>query len=219
MEYLVQERNFRGVSYKIACVNRPQFGGQDPSFFSHDDESVVRDRDWNIQPGDVVVDIGSAFGSYALTALAVGASHAVCFNYNQEENGFVTESLKLNGWENKLTIISEGIYSKTGYLNDSTQHFSEFPVDGYFKVSKLDDIELNVNRVDWMKLDVEGAEVDVLQGAEKLISRFRPKVLVENHQFKDNTIEQRVRDTMNGHGYKFVSCFPYHGVSHSLFTP
>jgi FkbM family methyltransferase len=45
----------------------------------------------------------------------------------------------------------------------------------------LDDIvaELRLSRVDFMKLDVEGAEMLVLKGAKQTLARFRPALLVE----------------------------------------
>ena len=38
-----------------------------------------------------------------------------------------------------------------------------------------------LNRVDWIKLDVEGAEVEVLKGAEQSIQRFHPVLFIEVH--------------------------------------
>lgn len=216
----VREYSFRGVAFKIACLHRY---AQDASWFSHEDESIVRDRDWHIGPGDVVIDIGSAFGSYSLTALASGASHVVCFNPNQEENGFVRESLRLNGWEDRATIYSTGLYSKSGWLRDTDQTFSEIAQEGFFEVKALDDVGISfpgdLTGTPWMKIDVEGGEVHVLQGARGVINKYRPNMLIENHQFIDHTLEQRVVDFLVDFDYKFVHCVPHHGVSHSLLVP
>jgi FkbM family methyltransferase len=38
---------------------------------------------------------------------------------------------------------------------------------------------LRLERVDFIKIDVEGMELDVLEGAKSILSRFRPPVLVE----------------------------------------
>ena len=40
---------------------------------------------------------------------------------------------------------------------------------------------LSLDRVDWMKLDVEGAECEVLEGSRDVMSRLRPRIFVEVH--------------------------------------
>jgi hypothetical protein len=71
-----------------------------------------------------------------------------------------------------------------------------------------------------MKLDVEGAEVHVLKGAEHLIRTLRPVLLIENHIFKASDLEAEVRNLLTKEmGYVEVSTSPYHSVSHSLFNP
>ena len=40
---------------------------------------------------------------------------------------------------------------------------------------------LSLNRVDWMKLDVEGAECEVLEGSREVLSRLQPTIFVEVH--------------------------------------
>jgi hypothetical protein len=71
----------------------------------------------------------------------------------------------------------------------------------------------------WMKLDVEGAEVHVLQGAKETIKRYRPKLLIENHLFVKRTLEQDVRDLLLSWDYREVATHPYHSVSHSFYEP
>jgi hypothetical protein len=39
-----------------------------------------------------------------------------------------------------------------------------------------------LTQVDWIKLDVEGAEVEVLKGAEQSIRRFHPVLFIEVHR-------------------------------------
>jgi hypothetical protein len=73
-------------------------------------------------------------------------------------------------------------------------------------------------KVDWIKIDVEGAELAVLRGAEQVIRRERPRLLVENHLFLYPSIEQEVKDFVLGLdlGYQ-VETRPHHSVSHSFF--
>lgn len=214
---MIKDLTFRGVPYKISASEETP---QQPSWFSFEDESVVRDRDWAVSPGDVVLDVGSAYGSYALTALASGASLVHTWNPNAGENSVLRDSLALNGWADRVLLHEGGLWGRSGFLRDTDLEFSETePVEGGFRVRALDGYDLGLPRLDWMKLDVEGAEAEVLAGAAGLIARLRPRILVENHVFKDPSIPARVEAVLSPLGYAHVSTHPYHGVSHSVWSP
>ena len=233
---MITERiySFKGIDYRIACTDTYP---QHPSWFSFEDESSVRDALWNIAPGDCVFDVGAAYGSYTMTALSQGAARVFAWSPQGEsgipqEADFMDLSLALNNWTDKCTIYRSGVYRESGWLNASTQEFSptEPPVasSDVIRVDVLDDWFVNefapqeskhsYSRF-WLKLDVEGAEVDVLSTSSKLISALRPHIQVENHNFKRPVIEQEVRDLVLSYGYREVSRTPYHAVSHSLFVP
>lgn len=223
---MIQELDFRGKPYKIHVQNRTP---QDPSWFSFYDEATVRDRDFTIGPGDVFIDVGSAYGSYLLPALASGATCAIAFNPNAEENLGLGRNVELNGWVGRVIVYHTGLYSSEGALEDLGQDFkpgSEVPPK-YFKVRPLDEF-LHRNFVlspsfekIWIKLDVEGAEVEVLKGATRFLTQYRDKIhlLIENHVFKISDIDVQVREFLTGMDFVHMRTTKYHGVSHSLYIP
>lgn len=238
---LYRDYQFRGRSFKIACMEPYP---QHPSWYTFEDEVVVRDAVWHIGDGDLILDVGSGYGSYAITGLVSGAARVFAWSPQSQDSespdpsvsrfadkDFFQESLRQNGWLDKCEIYSHGVYDRSGWLNADTQEFSEFEVTGHdwIKVDVLDKWlkEDFLPRFDpssfkrvWMKLDVEGAELNVLQGAMETIRVLRPTILVENHRFKDPSLEPRVRDLIVGGGsYRETYCAPYHAVAHSLFEP
>jgi FkbM family methyltransferase len=210
----MDERSFRGVTFAVCRLNF-----EPASVYSFDDETGVRDRDWLVQAGDVVADVGSAYGSYAVPALAIGATHVHCVNPNTEEQDTLAATLAANGWADRATLHRVGVHGRAGYLRDDDQAWSDTPRDGFFAVTTLDALMPGVDRLDWMKLDVEGAEADVLRGSEGLIQRCRPRILVENHRFVDVRLPRRVRQYLETLGYRELRDTPYHSVSHALFEP
>lgn len=201
-----------------------------PSHWTHHDEQAVRDALWNIEPGDVILDIGAAYGSYSLSALARGAARIWAWSpqglpgeISQEQ--IFSESLTMNDWSDKVTIYGDhGLFSREGWLNCEDQTFYGMepePHSDIIRVSTLDAWgKLNQpEKVDWMKLDVEGAETDIMRGGASFVRYYRPKVLVENHNFKRATIEQEIRNFLLAMNYREVQTLPHHQVTHSLYVP
>jgi FkbM family methyltransferase len=199
------------------------------SWWSFEDEQSVREALWDIKPGDLVLDIGCAYGSYTLPALAAGAAKVICWTPDENELALLRQSLKLNGWEDKCIIKAAGVFGKDGWLEAYTQAFSEGPFtqaftgpQQVFEVHPLefwkDEIPTDYERV-WMKLDVEGAEFDILQGAEQLLQTLNPHVFVENHEFKAPGIGNRIKEFLEGLGWTHIETRPYHSITHSSYAP
>jgi FkbM family methyltransferase len=145
----------------------------------------------------VILDIGSNFGYF---------SRVVADNVNYKEihlfepcNQYHNESIKLlsdkkNIYHNnvaigsqsqKLTLYKERLDSNPGWntllKKDPMQH------DGFYnnltpeevQVVKLDEYYKDINQIDFIKIDVEGWERHVLEGAFELIEKFKPYLLIE----------------------------------------
>ena len=224
---MIKELHFRGAPYRISFTE--QAGFQHPSWFSFEDEYDVRERDWKIESGDVVLDVGAAYGSYSLTALAAGASQVYAWSPQgppgeKAERELFAESLELNEWSPYCRIYDCGCYDKTGWLNASTQEFFAVepePSGDIIRVERLDDwmARNDPRRIDWMKLDVEGAEEHVIIGGQGLIEHHHPKLLIELHLFKDGELGVKVAAQLARMGYAQKSYHPYHAVGHAVFTP
>ena len=224
---MVKDFEFRGLPFKVACCeDYPDH----PTWYSFVDEQDVRLRNWGVAPGQVCLDVGASFGSYTAAALASGAAHVYSWCPEGVPNGpreadTLHETLALNGWEGRCTIFVNGVYDRDGWFTTNENRFDaeEPPNRGpnTIPVRTLDSFhrEHALARADWMKLDVEGAEVEVLRGGEKLIRELRPRILVENHVFVRATIADEVRALLESWGYRHVSTVPYHTVSHSLYEP
>jgi FkbM family methyltransferase len=74
-------------------------------------------------------------------------------------------------------------------------------------------------RPDILKMDVEGAEYDVLIGAERTIGRHRPKLLIELHHFDGNLAAHPVPDLLTSWGYRIQWIERSEMTSHILATP
>lgn len=227
----IHSKTFRGRPFKFAEVRGTP--ADHASWWSFDDEQELRDRWWNPQVGETVLDIGAAFGSYALPALALGA-RVVCFSPADFDTELLEKNLSLNPeLAQRCMVVRDGLYSGTGWFDPDHCKFvaSEMDKSGgtrpqdtkqWLAVRSLDDFldeRPGIERVDWVKLDVEGAELEVLRGAEKCLRMYRPRILVENHELHIKGIENQVRDHLVGMGLGYVCDGPHQhcAVSHSFF--
>ena len=155
--------------------------------FSEGEVEVFRQL---VRPGMVVLDIGANIGAHTLFfARAVGASGVV---HAFEPQRIVYQALAANVALNSLTNVhchQAILGERQGTLLvppiDYTQanNFGGLELGGWstgepVQVVRLDD--LGIERCDFMKLDVEGMELDVLRGARALLRRCGPLLYVEN---------------------------------------
>ena len=135
--------------------------------------------------GDIAIDGGSFDGAtsrdFSMQGAKVYAFEMDAQNYQNclpraEKYNFVIENLGLSYQEGKEFYYSSGTGSLKGY-GDVEGNFID--LDTYVN-------RKNLPRVDYIKLDIEGAELDMLHGAAKTISRWKPKMAVSAyHKLED----------------------------------
>lgn len=171
----VIELALRGHAYSV-----PQGG----LFF--DDEEEIRERYWRIEEGDVVLDLGAGYGSYTLPALACGA-RVYAIDSNKAALDVLLAAALLNGFTD-ITTLHMAVYDGSSEIplalkrqhkhseHSPSRHVHWATLDGLVAGGVVDE-----GRVDWLKIDVEGAELGVLEGGVKLLERHRPNLIIEDH--------------------------------------
>jgi FkbM family methyltransferase len=151
--------------------------------------------------GQTVYDIGAHIGIYTLFfARAVGSGGNVfAFEPNPDNYQELTEHIRINNFLNviakqmaigskkgKTTLLVPTLDSSRGSMSKETksqilvadENTKSFEVD----VDSLDClITGDSKKPDFIKIDVEGAEIDVLQGAERILKLYKPKLFIEIH--------------------------------------
>src|ERR1017187_1579172 len=154
-----------------------------------------------LKPGNVVIDIGSNSGLYAIfySKLVRESGKVYAFEPDQESYATLQENLKLNNCQNvstynlalsnresKIEMVS--ITHNDGRLKngDSFKYIKEIEENDLESANtntavKLDDLdEFNaLYAIDFVKIDVEGAELLVLQGCVNTIIKHRPVIIFE----------------------------------------
>lgn len=146
-----------------------------------------------VQPceGEVFIDVGGYIGSYSISAAkAVGpAGQVVILEPESNNRRQLERNLALNGITN-CQVLPLAAWSASGTVG---WHQDNHPVwhrveeardDNAVDAVRIDDVvhRLSLTRVDWIKMDIEGVELDALKGAEGTLRRFRPKLFIEIHE-------------------------------------
>lgn len=146
--------------------------------------------------GGVVLDIGAHIGQFTLLAAKrVGPTGRVlAFEPNPETRTRLDANVALNGLAN-VTVVAEGLAAQSGtrrlYFGGEAHNIGAASLDAkagqqWVEVTcaRLDDVveREGVGRVDLVKLDVEGAEVEVLEGGGETMANHRPAVVFEANE-------------------------------------
>jgi FkbM family methyltransferase len=149
-----------------------------------------------LRPGMTVLDIGAHHGLYTLLcSKCVGRmGQVIAFEASPRECRRLARHVRINACSN-VRIEPHAVGSRSGLadlyvVNGSCNWGNSLraPVvfESTFKIPvqvfPVDDVllELGISRVDFIKLDVEGAELSALKGTARLLRRVaRPAILVE----------------------------------------
>lgn len=200
------------VTYKIA-VGRYDPYGQYFSIIHSIENQIVEYLLRLVQPNSSIVDVGSAFGSFTLPFLASG--HPV-YSFEVDPKAFheMMNHIRLNQFRSELVnCYNIGLYDKetTGDYYDMKR----------VKFRRLDDVLPDLTNVSFLKIDVEGAELEVMKGGAQLLQHNEPTLWIECHEIFNKGVTQRVLDYVKEIGFKGYTVKEYEmvqGTKHLLIA-
>ena len=150
-----------------------------------------------LEPGSIVIDIGANIGNHALF-LHDKCDRVECFEPNPEIADRLQANIDLNGASN-IHVHRIGLGNREGVIPFALNVIGNPGHSGFFSMEGRDpsmftEVELPIKvadkaiealelpRLDFIKIDVEGLELEVLQGLQKTISKYRPLVTFEHHE-------------------------------------
>jgi FkbM family methyltransferase len=187
----------------------------------HEDEIIEH---FNPKQGDIVVDVGAHIGRYTIIASKrVGENgKVIAIEAHPGNYEMLNRNIKLNGLTNVMTL-NYAVYSKEtkiklflpGEKSNRTiyntlissratdeEKFVEVnanTLDNLLQQGGISDAEVN-----WIKIDVEGAELEVLKGAHDTMSNSKNiTFLIEVHNVEDGkNLYRPIMDLMEKHNFK-----------------
>ena len=163
-----------------------------------------KDKQFTIDPADVVIDIGAHIGSFSIWAARQAPNGRVyAFEPNDENHIFLVENKKLNNLTN-LEIFNFAVSDKDGEASFfNSEHLSmshSFFETGAENTTTVRTVSLagileanKIDHVNYLKIDAEGAEYLIVLNAPPEVLSKVDKIFIEYHDYLDH-----------GHHYKDI---------------
>lgn len=147
--------------------------------------------------GEVVIDIGCYCGTQTVFYSELVGENGLVLGFEPDNESFNSLSLNISQSKFSKNIIIQkvGIYNFDGKISFSGNGSMASKIEScenenqqnQIEVKKLDTIakEYNLQRVDFVKMDIEGSEIEVLKSSTDFINRFKPKFIIEPHYVND----------------------------------
>src|SRR5919202_898414 len=194
---------------------------------------------FNTKQGDIVVDVGAHIGKYTLIASKrVGVNgKVIAIEAHPGNYEMLNRNIKLNGLTNVISL-NYAVYSKEtkiklflpGEKSNRTIYNTLISTratdeEKFVEVNAdtLDDLlqnnEISHADINWIKIDVEGAELEVLKGADSIMSNSKNiTLLIEVHDIEDGkNVYRPIMDLMEKYNFKieFENTWP-NGEKHVI---
>jgi FkbM family methyltransferase len=177
-----------------------------------------------ITKGEVVVDCGAHFGAFTLYAARAVGEKGTVVAFEPDSLNFekLVSNIELNRLTNVIAL-KKGVYSKNASLAFESSHddAAHFLADGgldsrpgtCLPVVTLDSElgALGIRRVDFIKMDVEGAEIEAVKGAARtLASNDVSLAIASYHEVEGKPTALALEGWFASQGYNALTQFPAH---------
>jgi FkbM family methyltransferase len=179
-----------------------------------------------VKRDDVVIDAGGCWGDTALY-FAQDAAQVFCFECMPSNIRILEGNLALNpSLATKINLVQKALWRRSGerLVFEDTGPGSRCSSEGTgvdVETQSLDDFVItnSLERVDFIKMDIEGSESEALIGAERTIRKYRPQLAVcLYHDIRDFASIPNWIASLNL-GYRFyIGHFTIHAEETVLFA-
>ena len=148
--------------------------------------------------GDIVLDCGANVGVTVREAMKAGARRVIAIEPAPENIEALRRNFRHEVESGLVTIYPKGVWNKDDVLTmhvDAHNSAANSLVlhrpsekDTEIAVTTIDKLtkELALPRIDYIKMDIEGAEVPALEGAKAILAEFHPRLSIAAYHKADD---------------------------------
>lgn len=183
------------ITLKTEIESEEKFQETLNSWFASEGDKTLR-LDYDLHQGSVVFDVGGYLGTWATSIFCRYDSNIFIFEPVQDFHNIICNLFKHN---KKIQAFNIGLSNKTfatniGLLSDGSSAYKEAPVTELVMMKNIDEFikEHSIERIDLMKINIEGGEYDLLKGLlDSGNINIINNIQVQFHNFHPNAVALR----------------------------
>ena len=193
------------------------------------EQSGRLDHDQNMLPivlshipvGGVVIDVGAFIGDHTIAYLNKVRENGMVYAFEPYINAFECLKFNLKNYKN-LNAFNYALGNSEDYISmeivETNDGMNFIKQGNDIRITRLDTISQNFTKLDFIKIDCEGYELDVLQGGQRTIQKYKPKMLIEINEMtlnRNNVKREDIYEWLDVAGYVYHNIYPNHGLFES----
>jgi FkbM family methyltransferase len=148
-----------------------------------------------VQPGDVVIDCGADIGTFTRLVLEMGASKVIAVEPALGNQASLQRTFYREIAEGRVKLYPKGVWNKDDFMTlynpgiyGSVVTQITSGAGERIPLTTIDKLvaELQLDRVDFIKMDIEGSEKQALEGARQTLVQFKPRLAISCEHFQSD---------------------------------
>jgi FkbM family methyltransferase len=158
-----------------------------------------------------ILDIGGHIGSFSCWALAHSKAKIVTVEPTDESFKVLVENIKLNGFENRTTLLSDAVGANSGERIISVMGEERSGTDSLYTQSEnqkivncigINELVSNYGPFDFVKIDTEGAEQEIILSLNRISISKISAIALEYHEDIVPNGKVMIQSFLTGNGFK-----------------
>lgn len=180
----------------------------------------------DIEEKDRVIDAGAYPGEFSIYAAKNGAE-VIAIEPDPHNAEELRENIRLNGLSDKVEVIEKGLWDQKA--RKKLERDCKFGLGSQVKdqgqlvieLDTLDNLISNYGSIDFVKMDIEGAEIKALEGAENMIEEAEPEFAIATYHTDENGEKTcfRVEEILEDKGYSAETGYKRHLTTYGEKNP
>ncbi|HUS03590.1 MAG TPA: FkbM family methyltransferase [Chitinophagaceae bacterium] len=173
----------------------------------------------NNNPGSIIYDLGANIGYFSMLCSATSPQSKIfCFEPIPVNMAVLCRHLLINRIKNVFPVnfaisdhfglvdFSADNLSHSYTYKQSSAHYGNRQINIKVGIISMDILinDFEFAKPDILKIDVEGAEYDVLAGAVNVIKNYKPKILLSTHEAHVTGVEEKCLAFLDDVNYSYT---------------
>lgn len=175
---------------------------------------------YKVSEGDLVIDAGANEGILSLiySRKVTSTGNVFAFEPDKINIKIFNNNLSLNKNTSNIRLLEKGLWNKTdsiefyesGTVGSSVFYQKNKWIKKFISTISIDDFVASekINKLDFIKMDIEGAEIMALEGARNTIITLKPNFTIASYHIVENEVTyKKVEEFFTAMNYPYKTIF------------